>query len=113
MISVAKYNMYNPIRAYKKHKKTLLTNFFETKTIEKKIKNLSNINTKDAFNDIYFLPVFLFLRLFGVCADFWFQVKRTGKEEKLSRTVGTTANLVAVAKMNDKLGQSCAKLRRS
>jgi CMP-N-acetylneuraminic acid synthetase len=54
VISVAKYNMYNPIRAYKKHKKTLLTNFFETKTIEKKIKNLSNINTKDAFDDIYF-----------------------------------------------------------
>ena len=53
VISVAKYNMYNPIRAYKKNK-TLLTNFFETKVIEKKIKNLSNINTKDAFNDVYF-----------------------------------------------------------
>jgi len=54
VISVAKYNMYNPIRAYKKYKTSLLTNFFETKIIEKKIKNLSNINTKDAFNDVYF-----------------------------------------------------------
>ena len=54
VISVAKYNMYNPIRAYKRYKKSLLTNFFEKKTIEKKIKNVSNINTKDAFNDVYF-----------------------------------------------------------
>ena len=54
VISVAKYNMYNPIRAFKKDKKKLLTNFFETKTIEKKIKNSTNINTKDAFNDVYF-----------------------------------------------------------
>ncbi len=54
VISVAKYNMYNPIRAYKKYKSSFLINFFEKKILEKKIRNLSNINTKDAFNDVYF-----------------------------------------------------------
>ena len=53
VISVGKYNMYNPIRAYKVQKNTL-TNFFDTKIIRKKIKNQKMINQKDAFKDIYF-----------------------------------------------------------
>ena len=53
VISVGKYNMYNPIRAYKT-KKNMLTNFFDTKIIKKKIKNQKMINQKDAFNNIFF-----------------------------------------------------------
>ncbi len=45
--------MYNPIRAYKS-KNNMLTNFFDTKIIKRKIKNQKMINQKDAFNNIFF-----------------------------------------------------------